>query len=117
VILLLNEMLHVPLVAIDMMRNAPAWAGQLSAAHTIPRELRTSDAYGQNTDALKSITAKTLFLLGGDSPESFKKTTASLLGLLPNSEVRILPGQQHSAMLTAADLFASEVSRFLLDNA
>jgi pimeloyl-ACP methyl ester carboxylesterase len=115
VTLLLNEMLHVPLVAIDMMRNSPAWAGQISAAHTIPRELRNSDAYGQNMDVLKSITAKTLFLLGGDSPESFKQTTATLLGLLPNSEVRILPGQQHSAMLTAADLFASEISRFLLD--
>ena len=67
-------------------------------------------------DALKTITAKTLFLLGSDSPESFKSTTATLLGLLPKSDVRILPGQQHSAMLTAADLFASEVSRFLLDS-
>ena len=47
VIILLNEMLHVPLVAIDMMRNSAAWAGQISAAHTIPRELRNSDAYGQ----------------------------------------------------------------------
>ncbi|MHB8135107.1 MAG: alpha/beta fold hydrolase [Anaerolineaceae bacterium] len=116
VLILLNEMLHVPLVAIDMMRATPAWAGQLEAAHTIPRELRSSDAYGQDLESLKAIRAQTLFLLGSESMESFRATTETLLGLLPNSQLKILPGQQHSAMLTAPDLFASEVSRFLLDS-
>jgi len=114
VLILLNEMLHVPLVAIDMMRATPAWVGQVAAAHTIPRELRVSDAYGQEPESLKAISAQTLFLVGSESLESFKATTEALLGLLPNSQRQILPGQQHSAMLTAPELFASEVSRFLL---
>jgi pimeloyl-ACP methyl ester carboxylesterase len=115
VLILMNEMLRIPLAAIEKLRPTPAWAGQLAAAHTIPRELRSSDAYGADPQALQGITARTLFLLGGESLESFKSTTQTLHGLLPNSQIVLLPGQQHSAMLTAPDLFAREVTRFLLD--
>jgi pimeloyl-ACP methyl ester carboxylesterase len=115
VLILMNEMLQIPLAAIDKIRETPAWAGHLASAHTIPRELRSGDNYGENLDALKAITAKTLFLLGGASLSSFKLTTETLHNLLPNSRIVILPGQQHSAMLTAPDLFANEVTRFLLE--
>ena len=93
----------------------PAWAGSLAAAHTIPRELRVSDQYGANPEAIQAITAPTLFLLGSASPESFRVTTETLNAWLPDSQVVVLPGQQHSAMLTAPDLFAQEVIRFLTD--
>jgi pimeloyl-ACP methyl ester carboxylesterase len=115
VLILLNEMLRVPLPAIDRLRATPAWAGSLAAAHTIPRELRVSDAYGANPDALKVITVPALFLLGSESPASFRATTETLCGYLPNSRVKLLPGQAHSAMLTAPDLFAREVAEFLSD--
>jgi pimeloyl-ACP methyl ester carboxylesterase len=115
VIILMVEMLRIPQAAIDRARTTSAWAGSLAAAHTIPRELRSSDAYGANTDVLKTITAQIMFLLGGESLESFKLTTETLHGLLPNSQVVILPRQQHSAMLTAPDLFAKEVTQFLLN--
>jgi pimeloyl-ACP methyl ester carboxylesterase len=35
--------------------------------------------------------------------------------MLPTSRVVVLPGQQHSAMQTAPDLFAGEVIRFLTE--
>lgn len=113
VLILLTEMLKVPLPAVDRLRSMPAWAGSLAAAHTIPRELRVSDQYGKNVEAIKPITAGTLFLLGSDSPESFRVTTETLTAWIPNSQVVILPGQQHSAMLTAPALFAAEVIRYL----
>lgn len=115
VLILLNEMLRIPLAAIDKLRATPAWIGQVTAAHTIPRELRSSDKYGENPDALKRITAPTMFLLGSESHESFRWTTEKLHSLLPNSQIVVLPGQQHSAMLTGPDLFAQEVTRFLMD--
>jgi pimeloyl-ACP methyl ester carboxylesterase len=113
VLILLNEMLQIPLAAIDRLRTTPAWTSQMAAAHTISRELRSSDAYGADPNALKAITAPTLFLLGSESLASFKTTTETLHALLANSQIKILPGQQHSAMLTAPDLFAKEVFRFL----
>jgi pimeloyl-ACP methyl ester carboxylesterase len=115
VIILLTEMLRVPLAAVDRLRAMPAWAGSLAAAHTIPRELRSSDAYGANPEVIQALTTPTLFLLGSDSPESFKVTTETLHAWLRSSQIVVLPKQQHSAMLTAPDLFAAEVIRFLTD--
>ena len=114
VLILMNEMLRIPMAMIDKARATPAWAGQLAAAHTIPRELRSSNAYGADPEAIRRISARTLFLLGGASLESFKVTIETLHSLLPDSRVVILPGQQHSAMLTAPDLFVREVTQFLL---
>jgi pimeloyl-ACP methyl ester carboxylesterase len=112
VLILLTEMLRVPLPAVDRLRAMPAWAGSLSAAHTIPRELRSSHLYATNPEAIKAIKSSTLFLLGSDSPDTFRVTTETLKTWIPNSQVAALPGQQHSAMLTAPDLFAAEVIRF-----
>jgi len=115
VITLMRDMMRVPMPLIDRARATPAWAAQVSAAHTIPRELRSSDAYGSNLESLRAISTPTLFLLGSDSPQSFKDTTLTLHELLPYSQIVTLAGQQHSAMLTAPDLFAGEVIRFLAD--
>lgn len=113
VLILLAEMLKVPLPAVDRLRTMPAWAGSVAAAHTIPRELRCSDQYGANPAAIQSISVPTLFLLGSESPVSFHHTTEILQTWLPSSQVVLLHGQQHSAMLTAPDLFAQEILRFL----
>jgi pimeloyl-ACP methyl ester carboxylesterase len=113
VVLMMRDMLQTPMPIVERARTTPAWAGSVSAAHTMPRELHHSDDYGANLELFKSISAPTLFLLGSSSPENFKITTETLLGLIPNSQAVILPGQQHSAMLTAPDLFSDEIIRFL----
>ena len=59
------------------------------------------------------LTVPTMFLLGSDSPSFFKQTTETLSAHLPNSQIVVLPGQQHSAMLTAPELFANEIIHFL----
>ena len=113
VTILTHEMLRVPMPVLERIRGTPAWAISVAAAHTIPRELRASSAYGAVRDELKDLSVPTLFLLGSDSPETFKATTETLCALLPNGQIVVLPGQQHSAMLTAPDLFAREVILFL----
>lgn len=113
VITLLRDMLHVPQVMLDRVMAAPNWPAQVAAAHTIPRELRQSHRYAPDLAALEAITVPTLFLLGGDSPDFFKQTTETLHAHLPNSQISVLAGQQHSAMLTAPELFANEIIQFL----
>jgi len=85
----------------------------VNAAHTIPRELRQSHLYAPDLSALEQITVPIMFLLGSDSPLFFKQTTETLSTHLPNSQIVTLPGQQHSAMLTAPDLLANEIIQFL----
>jgi len=113
VLLMLRKILFTPEALIERMRLHPAWAAQLPGAHTIPRELRESSAYGENLDAYRSIAAPTLFLTGSESPTHFRATTDILVGIMPHSQVVVLPGQQHSAMLTAPALFAQQVIQFL----
>jgi pimeloyl-ACP methyl ester carboxylesterase len=106
-------MLNIPQFMIDRINSAPNWKSQVDAAHTIPRELRQSHCYAPDLAALEKITVPTLFLLGSDSPSFFKKTTETLHVHLPNSQIAVLQGQQHSAMLTAPELLANEIIRFL----
>ena len=106
-------MLNVPQAMIDRIQTLPNWADQVAAAHTIPRELRQSHCYAPNPIDLEHLNVPILFLLGEQSPVFFHQTTETLRTHLPNSQVTVLPGQQHSAMLTAPELFASEVVRFL----
>lgn len=113
VITLLRDMLNIPQAMIDRIRAAPNWALQVEAAHTIPRELRQSHCYAPDLTALEHITVPIMFLLGSDSPSFFKQTTETLHAHLPNSQIAVLPGQQHSAMLTAPELFANEIIHFL----
>jgi pimeloyl-ACP methyl ester carboxylesterase len=113
VITLLRDMLNVPQPMLDRLQTMPNWANQVAAAHTIPRELRQSHCYAPNLADVEHIIVPTLFLLGEQSPAFFRQTTETLHAHLPNSQVAVLPGQQHSAMLTASELFAAEVIKFL----
>jgi len=113
VVMMMRDMLGTPTAVIERARTMPAWSGSTSAAHTFTRELRCSDAYGAHPETFSQITHKTLFLLGENSADSFKLTTDILHNYIPDNEVRLLPGQQHSAMLTAPALFANEIIQFL----
>jgi pimeloyl-ACP methyl ester carboxylesterase len=113
VVALLRDMLNIPKAMIDRISAAPNWAAQVAAAHTIPRELRQSHLYAPDLAAMEQITVPIMFLLGSDSPAFFRQTTETLRSHLPNSQIVVLPGQQHSAMLTAPELFANEIINFL----
>ena len=113
VITLLRDMLNIPQAMIDHIQALPNWASQVEAAHTIPRELRQSHCYAPDLTALEQITIPIMFLLGSDSPSFFKQTTETLNAHFPNSQIVVLHGQQHSAMLTSPELFANEIIHFL----
>jgi pimeloyl-ACP methyl ester carboxylesterase len=72
-------------------------------------------AYRFDTDKFADFQRPTMLLLGGDSPPLFQQAIELVDSILPNSQVVILPGQQHIAMDTAPDLFEKEVSGFLLE--
>ncbi|HTP07561.1 MAG TPA: alpha/beta hydrolase [Anaerolineae bacterium] len=113
VIMLLRDLLNVPQPMLDRIQTVPNWTNQVAAAHTIPRELRQSHCYAPNLADLKRITVPTQFLLGEQSPAFFRQTTEKLQAHVPDSQITVLPGQQHSAMLTAPEAFAAEVVKFL----
>jgi pimeloyl-ACP methyl ester carboxylesterase len=98
---------------VKYMRTQPAWQARVSAAHTIPRELRVYEAYRFDPERFENLGVPTLLLVGGNSPATFEEAAKAVDGALPNSHIAVLPGQGHVAMDTATDLFTSEVLRFV----
>ena len=99
--------------ALEQLRASPVWPGRVAAAHTIARELRAEESYQPDPEALSSHSIPVLLLLGSESPEWAKKGTALVQSLLPDSRVAVLEGEGHIAILTAPQLVADQVARFL----
>ncbi len=99
--------------ALEQLRASPVWAGRVAAAHTIPRELRAEARYQPDPEAFSSRSIPVLLLLGSESPEWAKTGSEVVQSVLPNSRVAMLEGEGHIAILTAPDLVADEVARFL----
>ena len=55
----------------------------------------------------------TLLLYGDATREPFKEAVARVDAALPDSRIVAMPGQGHTAMDTATELFVSEVVSFL----
>lgn len=114
----MREVPRVPPHELELLRSSPAWQRRVAAAHTIFRELEASNN-GYRFDPLKfaNVTTPTLLLFGGASPAFFPAAINKVHGALPNSRIVVMPGQQHTAMNTAPELFVREVLDFLAEPA
>jgi pimeloyl-ACP methyl ester carboxylesterase len=111
----LREVVRIPDAAYQLFRSSPAWPGRVAAAHTLLREVRAHQDYRFDSARLRALGTPTLLLLGGDSPPVFRASSDILAAALPIHRTVVLPGQQHTAMDTAPDLFTREVIAFLTE--
>jgi pimeloyl-ACP methyl ester carboxylesterase len=109
-----REIVRMPGQQLTVLRNEPAWAARLAAAHTISRET-TDEDYVFNPQKFKDLNVPTLLMLGGESPDFFKAATGAVHSALTNSRVIIMPGQQHAAMSMEPQMFARLVIEFLME--
>jgi len=112
-ITLYSEIAMIPPHEIEQLRSSPVWPARVASAHTVPREARAEERYLFDAQRFKDLHTPTLLLQGGDSPWFLKEATGKLDSALPNSRIAVLPGEQHTAMYTAPDLFLHEVLSFL----
>ena len=110
----LREVVRMPLEELNAYRQLPMWKVRIKLAPTIPRELAIDRAYQFDPMRFTNYHVPTLLLLGGDSPDIFRRAAATLDSSLMSSKIIILPGQQHIAMDINPELFLREVMQFLL---
>lgn len=110
-----REVVRMPEHELEAIRQLPVWKVRVRLAPTIPREMAIDRMYSFHADKFAHMLTPTLLLLGGDSPPLFQRAIEMLHPVLQNSQVVILPGQQHIAMDTNPDLFVREVMHFLLE--
>jgi pimeloyl-ACP methyl ester carboxylesterase len=113
VLTFVREVVRMPPHELEQWTHTPVFPARVAAAHTIPREFRATEAYRFEATPFRHLNVPTLLLLGGDSPAFFRHNVEWWHETLPNSQVAVLPGQQHIAIDTAPDLFIHEVQTFL----
>ena len=99
--------------AIDEMAGTHLWEARKRVAPTLPRELRAELAHGLDREALAEVTAPVLLLVGTESPDWATRSTEAYAEALPNADTRSLDGQGHGANVSAPELLAGELTRFL----
>jgi pimeloyl-ACP methyl ester carboxylesterase len=109
----LREVAEIPNHDMDIYRQSPLWVARIPLARTIPRELETDLSYSFQADRFVNMQTPTALFLGGDSPDLYRQGVERLDGALPNSQVIILPGQQHIAHHANPELLAAAVRKFL----
>jgi len=108
-----GETVRMPASELARLRSLPNWPARVAAAHTIPRELRADEDYRFDAARFSNLRVPTLLLLGGESPPFFETALARIEQAMPSSHITVLPGQRHTAMNSAPELFVSEVVAFL----
>jgi pimeloyl-ACP methyl ester carboxylesterase len=94
---------------IEELRGSPVWEQRKAVAHTLPRELRAECDFELNRAALAELDIPVLMLIGSESPDWAKRSTAAYAEVLPNVTVHTLEGQGHGALAAAPELVASEL--------
>lgn len=112
-LLFFRDIVKMPPHEITAAQALPTWPARVAAVHTIPRELQSLDSYTFDPERFGSMETPTMLLLGGDSPPPMRTIAETLHAALPNSQIVVLPGQQHVAMRTAPDVFVQAVVKFL----
>jgi pimeloyl-ACP methyl ester carboxylesterase len=112
----MTEVVRMPPLDVEALRNDASWPTRLALAPTIPRETSNED-YAFEPERFRSLTTPTLLLMGSESPRFLQKPCEALAEVLPNARLVVLEGQGHAAMNTAPELFLREVLGFLKEAA
>ncbi|MFO7272865.1 MAG: alpha/beta fold hydrolase [Sphaerobacter thermophilus] len=116
-LLMLYEVGQTPADEVHMLQSQPNWQARVAAAHTIPREVLAVRDYAADPARFRSMSTPILFLLGGETLPIYTAATQALHRWLPHSQIVVLPGQPHDAVVTAPDLVSREVLHYFLDAA
>jgi pimeloyl-ACP methyl ester carboxylesterase len=79
------------------MKTQPWFAGLEAVAHTLPYDLGLVGDSSVPVDRLAQITAPTLGLYGGASPEWAAASVGAAVGAIPGATQKVLEGQTHAA--------------------
>lgn len=116
---LMTFMTDIVLMSADevtAMKARPSWAGLLATVESSVRQDRALSQYRFDPARARALTIPTLLMAGSKttSPE-LKRSIDSLRETLRHATLRIFEGQEHNAMDTIPQEFATTLSSFLLE--
>jgi pimeloyl-ACP methyl ester carboxylesterase len=89
----------VPKAMVAVMRLLPVWRKLTAVAHTLPYDLQLVIEHQQGRPLPEglydAVTAPTLVIAGGKSPQYMKNAEAAVVAALADARLETLPGQTH----------------------
>lgn len=109
----LRDGVGFPPPLIDLLRADPTWRDRVAAAPAWIRECRSVLSLPVGVAHLAAISAPTLLLTGSHTEPHHTAAIEALHEVLPDSEVAVLDGQGHTALVTGPDLLGETMLAFL----
>lgn len=112
--------LGIPAEYIEFMKADPSWQVMEGMAHTLAYDgmIMGSTQSGQPLPTARwDVDVPVMVMTGENSGPMFHGAASALVDLLPQCEHRMLPGQDHSAVVMAPEVLAPEVSGSLQPSA
>jgi pimeloyl-ACP methyl ester carboxylesterase len=100
---------------LEQIGASPTWSARVAAAHSVAREVRAEEACHLDPARFAQLATPVLLLLGEESPDWAREGTDRIRAIVPDARVALLRGEGHAAIMTAPELVAEEVARFLTE--
>jgi hypothetical protein len=81
-------------------------SGSVATTHTVPRECKVVVGYTFDPNRFRDMKTPTLLLVGSESPAPQHGIAATVHAAIAQSQVVLLPGEQHWAINTVPDPMA-----------
>jgi pimeloyl-ACP methyl ester carboxylesterase len=95
----LKDLIGIPAIVVFIMRLLPVWKKLKAIAHTTPYDIAILDNFKFPFEKAASIKIP-VFLSGGDKSQvMLQHSVQKLAEVMPNSTLKILKGQDHSASM------------------
>jgi hypothetical protein len=101
-----------PPEAVEGMRQTPVWAMFESVAPTLAYDAAVMGDSSVPTERATSVTAPTLIVDGGASPQWLREVADALAVALPSAQRRTLEGQTHDV---SPEVLAPTLQEFFVD--
>lgn len=106
---LMSDFLDLSPDELTELQASPSWPALVSTAHTLPRELRSVEAYRFDPARFRGLSVPTVLLEGDESPAELRVGVRLLDEALPNSRLVTMLGVGHEAVETGPEVFTSTI--------
>jgi hypothetical protein len=97
----LTNVVQMPASVVSKMGGAPVWEGLARLAHTLPCDLRITIRGAARLAEAKAVNVPTVIMNGGANSAFLCAASRNLAGVMPNAQLRTLPGETHDVELRA----------------
>ena len=109
----LREVVKLSEARIADARKSSGWPVRVATLGPLARQLHALNAYSFDQERFHNLKIPTLLVMGSETAGHHRAAILALDRVLPNHKLVVLKGQEHNAIETAPELFASTVLDFL----